>query len=44
VLTRYFDKLVQEIQHAYLTSNLDTESLYKSISSSRLGKFYSESK
>jgi hypothetical protein len=44
VLTKYFDKLVQVIQEAYLSSNLDTESLYKSISSSRLGKFYSESK
>ena len=44
VLTKYFDKLVQVIQDAYLSSNLDTESLYKSISSSRLGKFYSESK
>lgn len=44
VLTKYFDKLVQLIQDTYLSSNLDTESLYKTITSSRLGKFYSESK
>lgn len=44
VLTKYFDKLVQVIQEAHLSSNLDTDSLYKSISSSRLGNFYSESK
>lgn len=41
VLTKYFDKLVEVIQEAYLVSNLDTDTLYKSISSSQLGKFYS---
>lgn len=44
VLTKYFDKLVQVIQEAYLSSRLDTEILYASISSSKLGKFYSGGK
>lgn len=44
VLTRYFDKLVLVIQEAYLSSNLDTDGLYKSLASSRLGKFYAGSK
>lgn len=44
VLTKYFDKLVQIIQEAYLSSPLDTEILYATISSSKLGKFYSGGK
>ena len=43
VLTKYFDKLVLVIQEAYVSSSLDTNILYKSISSSQLGKLYSES-
>lgn len=44
VLTKYFDRLVEVIQDSYLKSSFDTEILYESISSSKLGKFYSESK
>jgi hypothetical protein len=44
VLTKYFDKLVLVIQDAYLSSDLDTDGLYRSISASQLGKFYSEGK
>jgi hypothetical protein len=43
VLTKYFDKLVEVIQGAYLSTTLDTDTLYKTISSSQLGKFYSGS-
>jgi hypothetical protein len=43
VLTKYFDKLVLVIQDTYVSSSLDTNILYKSISSSQLGKLYSES-
>ncbi len=44
VLTKYFDKLVLVIQDAYLSSDLNTDGLYRSISASQLGKFYSEGK
>jgi hypothetical protein len=40
VLTKYFDKLVLVIQESYLMGDLDTDSLYSSISASQLGKFY----
>jgi hypothetical protein len=44
VLTKYFDKLVQVMQEFYDSSQADTETMYATISSSKLGKFYTEGK